>query len=331
VAKVGRNDPCPCGSGRKYKQCCGQNAADGVVPTEIRVGASISPLAPRPTERALRDITRAIGEQGFSTISEVNAFLKDFMAEGAPHRTPDRPVDEAQDLVEQAWQAEGQQRVKLARQALKISPDCSDAYVLLAEETARSPHEQLNLFEQAVAAGERALGPEAFESFAGHFWGVIQTRPYMRARSGLVMRLWELGRRQEAITHYREMLRLNPGDNQGVRYPLLAWLLEVGDQDAVRDLLDQYPDDIAASWAYGKALCLYRTGGRTRTARSALVRARERNRHVPAYLLGSKQIPRRLPDYIGVGDESEAVACASEQRLAWLQTAGALEWLETAR
>jgi len=22
--KVGRNDPCPCGSGRKYKKCCGQ-------------------------------------------------------------------------------------------------------------------------------------------------------------------------------------------------------------------------------------------------------------------------------------------------------------------
>ena len=23
--KVGRNDPCPCGSGKKYKQCCGKN------------------------------------------------------------------------------------------------------------------------------------------------------------------------------------------------------------------------------------------------------------------------------------------------------------------
>jgi preprotein translocase subunit SecA len=22
--KVGRNDPCPCGSGRKYKHCCGR-------------------------------------------------------------------------------------------------------------------------------------------------------------------------------------------------------------------------------------------------------------------------------------------------------------------
>ena len=24
MAKCGRNDPCPCGSGKKYKKCCGQ-------------------------------------------------------------------------------------------------------------------------------------------------------------------------------------------------------------------------------------------------------------------------------------------------------------------
>jgi len=23
VTKIGRNDPCPCGSGKKYKKCCG--------------------------------------------------------------------------------------------------------------------------------------------------------------------------------------------------------------------------------------------------------------------------------------------------------------------
>ncbi|MDU4974655.1 MAG: SEC-C metal-binding domain-containing protein [Christensenellales bacterium] len=23
---MGRNDPCPCGSGKKYKKCCGKNA-----------------------------------------------------------------------------------------------------------------------------------------------------------------------------------------------------------------------------------------------------------------------------------------------------------------
>ena len=25
AAKTGRNDPCPCGSGKKYKNCCGRN------------------------------------------------------------------------------------------------------------------------------------------------------------------------------------------------------------------------------------------------------------------------------------------------------------------
>ena len=25
VKKIGRNDPCPCGSGKKYKKCCGAN------------------------------------------------------------------------------------------------------------------------------------------------------------------------------------------------------------------------------------------------------------------------------------------------------------------
>ena len=25
IKKIGRNDPCPCGSGKKYKKCCGAN------------------------------------------------------------------------------------------------------------------------------------------------------------------------------------------------------------------------------------------------------------------------------------------------------------------
>jgi uncharacterized protein YecA (UPF0149 family) len=24
LPKIGRNDPCPCGSGKKFKQCCGR-------------------------------------------------------------------------------------------------------------------------------------------------------------------------------------------------------------------------------------------------------------------------------------------------------------------
>ncbi len=29
VTKIGRNDPCPCGSGKKYKKCCGLKENEG--------------------------------------------------------------------------------------------------------------------------------------------------------------------------------------------------------------------------------------------------------------------------------------------------------------
>src|SRR5262249_29892832 len=98
---------------------------------------------------------------------------------------PDTPQGQAQQLLLQAFEQDDPQgRTERARQALALWPDCADAYVLLAE-NAQSRKEALRLYEQGVAAGERALGPEAFEQEAGHFWGLLQTRPYMRARLGL--------------------------------------------------------------------------------------------------------------------------------------------------
>jgi hypothetical protein len=97
-------------------------------------------------------------------------------------------VDDAQEMMYDAWEASGAARVALARAALDISPLCADAYVLLAEEDARSQPDALALYRQGVEAGERALGNE-FEELSGHFWGFLQTRPYMRARAGLAMTL----------------------------------------------------------------------------------------------------------------------------------------------
>jgi hypothetical protein len=45
------------------------------------------------------------------------------------------------------------------------------------------------------------------------------------------------------------------------------------------------------------------------------------------YLLGAKRIPKHSPDFIGIGDEREAIACAHDAIEIWLETPGALEWL----
>jgi hypothetical protein len=51
----------------------------------------------------------------------------------------------------------------------------------------------------------------------------------VRPRAGLADALLKLGDDEAAISHYRDMLKLNPGDNQGIRHVLLACLLRRGD------------------------------------------------------------------------------------------------------
>jgi len=242
----------------------------------------------------------------------------------------DSALAEAQDLMYKAWEERSPaRRITLAHEALAKSPDCADAYVLLAEEGADTLARALELYQQGVAAGERALGQDYFVENAGHFWGLLETRPYMRARAGLAGCLWELGRREEALAHYREMLRLNPGDNQGIRYTLLNLLLTLNRDADAKALLKQYEEDAMAEWLYTRALLEFREGGASKEAGRALQKALKQNPHVPAYLTGRKRIPPRTPDYIGWGDENEAVAYAAVYLPHWRRTQGAVAWLQS--
>jgi tetratricopeptide (TPR) repeat protein len=246
---------------------------------------------------------------------------------GEPEGEDDTPRGRAQALLAQAFATEdGPRRVRLAKEALALWPDCGDAYVLLAEH-ARSRKEALKLYEQGVAAAERALGPEIFREAAGRFWGLLETRPYMRAREGLALSLWTAGRRQEAVEHLQEMLRLNPGDNQGVRYTLAGFLLSLDRDEDLARLLAQYPGEGMATWAYTRALLAFRREGDTPEARRLLKAARKANKHVPAYLLGRKVPPAEQPGYYSPGDESEALSYVGSFLAVWKDTPGAVAWL----
>lgn len=54
--KIGRNDACPCGSGKKYKRCCGRAGTSRVSET-------------------MEDLEKALSEQDFATTDEVQAFV----------------------------------------------------------------------------------------------------------------------------------------------------------------------------------------------------------------------------------------------------------------
>ena len=317
---------------------------DGPKMFTLCVPALLEPLdAPRPAqrggipdrrsmERVLAEMERFMAQSEFDDPEQANKAMQErFIGpfDEIPS-TATTPLEKAQDLIYRAVEARGRRRTQLARKALELSADCADAYVMLAEQAA-GPEAARDLYAQAVAAGERALGPLTFEEDAGHFWGMIQTRPYMRARLGLARCVEELGQVDEAIGHYQELLRLNPNDNQGVRDILLPALLATGRDGEAGALLKQFEDDISATWKYGWALWTFRREGDSPLARDRLRAAVRANHHVPKYLTGKAKWPGPLPASYAFGSKEEAVICAGELGDAWWATPGAKEWLTASK
>lgn len=236
------------------------------------------------------------------------------------------PIDEAEDIMYDAWECtDPDQRIALARRAIKVSPLCADAFIMLAELAATNPGDKLAYYQQAVAAGTEALGSGAFEEYAGHFWGVMETRPYMRARAGLAEALWQTGAKDQAIEHYRAMLSLNPNDNQGIRYILASKLLTDGRIESLRLLLNEHTDELSTDILYTRALIAYLDGAHEAEELARL--GWQCNQHVPGILSG--RLPKEtLTDYISFGGKDQATSYVVENGEAWESVPGAISWLE---
>jgi len=311
---------------------------DGPVAYTLRLPDLLAPAGEsRPTdgvhdrrsmERATAEISRALAQMSFEDLDDVNKTLRDRFAgislDDLPS-TATTPLDQAQDLIYEAMDARGRRQLQLIRRALELSPDCADAYVLLSERSS-DPGEQRSYYEQAVAAGERALGPAAFTDSDRSFWGDVSTRPYMRARFGLADSLAGRGETTAAIEHFQALLQLNPNDNQGARYRILSLLLAANRSDEAEAVLGAY-DEASAHWCYAGVLAALKRDDRG-LALARLRAALRANRHVPRYLTGQRDLPDPLPEEYMWGSNEEAALCAADLIVAWAATPGAAAWLK---
>jgi len=285
------------------------------------------PVDRRALDRASAAIDRFVQGSDFKSLEEANAALRERFSGPMADlpSTATTPLEMAQDLIYSAFSARGRRRIQVARKALELSADCADAYVVLAEESF-APETARNFYEQGVQAGERALGADVFTQHAGRFWDILGTRGYLRARLGLAQSLEDLGRTEEAIQHYRELLRLNASDNQGVRYALLSTLLDEGRAAEALMLIGRF-DEASALWCYGRALALFQREGDSTAAREALRTAVRANRHVPQFLTEEGERPGLEPTGYTPGSREEAMICDADLGDAWDATPGAMDWL----
>ncbi len=285
------------------------------------------PLPPQAArDEMMRDLTRLLGQQEFKSFDEMNAFLQREVT-GKPLRRvqPTTDRERAEDLVMAASQERSLPKVRTqVAKALTLDADCISAHLLLAE-VAESPARALAHARDAIAAGDRVLADDLSDPDAP-IWLVPNGRPYLRARHLYAEILWQTGDRPAALDEARTILRLNAGDNQGIRYILLEWLMRAGAVADIDALLAAY-DERTAAWTFTTALHRFRTLGPTADATKALRAAISANAHVAPMLLGTTPMPDELPDSYSMGHPSEAAIYVNGSISTWLDAVGACEWL----
>ncbi len=237
---------------------------------------------------------------------------------------------EAQDLVYDAWEAaDGAETFELLTRAVELDPTNVDAWLVLVQYEPLEGEERIEFLRRLVAMGEKNLGKKAFREDKGHFWGILETRPYMRARSQLALRLMEAGRLEESIAEHEAILELNPNDNQGVRYGLLSLYLASKRLDGAARLFEQYDErGFSTVFALGYVLERFLTGD-TVGAIDALKKARKQNLHAQAYFLGHRRPPKHMPGSYSPGSKEQAVIAWDILKHAWKRHPEAQAWLRS--
>lgn len=286
------------------------------------------------TEKFFRAMDRAMQGRQFKDEAEMQAFMNSFVGANVDDLVASQemsPEDRAMEWVDQAGEARTrEQAVEWLRKALEADPGCCEAKIRLARLESRTSEEHIQRLEEAIASEEARLGPVFFKEERGHFWGMTESRPYMRACADRAWLLLELGRLVEAQKAFRALIQLNKHDNQGIRMILGPLCLRLGDLKAYRVLRNKFKGVPDLELLWGDVLESFLLGDLDRAAEARGL-AREGNGYLEAYLLGHRKLPKQLPVSYTWRSPEQAACAASHLIPAWAAHPKALEWLRATR
>ena len=87
------------------------------------------------------------------------------------------------------------------------------------------------------------LGKLEFEiDEAENPWRLVTNRPYMRAIFAYGVWLYENENFAAAVSQFEQLLEINPDDDQGARYLIIAASIHAEDYEKASEILDDYED-----------------------------------------------------------------------------------------
>ena len=197
---------------------------------------------------------------------EIQVLLNQFMQEYNSQIFNQAPLTEntaqsADDWYDLACETKSRRKaIKYCEKVLELDPDYLDAESMLANIDARNAFDHLERMNKVCKHGEELMKKEGFlPDSIGSFWGILETRPYMRALCSKLQTLIEIGMMKKAIDVAEEMLTLCESDNMGIRFQLVSLYAYFEDAMNANRILEKYPSQ-ATSMLMPLSLLYFKLG-----------------------------------------------------------------------
>ena len=248
-----------------------------------------------PTEEYHRELEKFIAQSGVDVDDEskFDELLSQFTAQYNEKIKDMAPLTEntakdAYDYVSLAEDADTvQEAYRLARKALKIDPDNIDAMHLTSVYGAKDFEDGLKHLGTAVEKAKKIMKKQGYfdEANIGEFWAIWQTRPFIRLMREYFSRLVDSGRMRMAAEVGEEIIRLNNGDNTGVRSVLMHVYAYLIDEKSALGVLERFSEHDESNCMLPMSILCYRMGD-SDTALKYLKRAIKVNNDLKKYIRG---------------------------------------------
>lgn len=221
----------------------------------------------RETEKSFKEMHDFLAKNARDDMSEeeLNALVNEFMSQkntsGDIHIT-ENTAKTSDDFFELACGTESEAKaLKYVKKAIALDKDNLDAIGLKIELSARNTIDAFKQYEQAVSHGHKLMEKQGFlKDDVGHFWGVVETRPYMRLRSSYADVLIECAMYKKAIAEYEDMIRLNENDNLGMRFTLMHLYAMLEMEDEALKLLEHYSEHDETQLVFPLSILYFKKG-----------------------------------------------------------------------
>ncbi len=246
---------------------------------------------------------------------EMNEKLQEFMQKynSGKIEYENTPLDDAYELLGKAENAKSKiQALKYAKEAYEKCSDCFDA-IIFQTHLENNPLKRWKLLDDGLTAEKNRLLKEEFfkKDNIGNFYGIFETRPYIRGLYTKADYLVLDGKIKQARDVCKEILKLNENDNMGARYLLMAIYAFLEEENDMLKLYKRYPEENLGMLF--PLFALYYKKGNDKKAKEYLDKINKENPHFLKYFNNTIKENKDMPaSYYSPGDSSEVIMYFNE-------------------